>query len=167
MKRLRSLSILALILLFFSGCSTAQKLQEKAPVELKEVYFQTWIAGVKGGGSGMDLFIPLSSELSESIQLDSVYFRGKVAPLEKTLGDNKLYVGRFRTNLNTKPIVMSSEVVEEHANQVPKINQKLPFELKDSECVVNYRDQNEKKYFKIENVIEKPAQQYPGAPDKQ
>src|SRR5690606_41772555 len=67
------------IMTSFSQCSSSQKLQEKAPVTFGEVYFQRWNAGIQGGGSGINLFIPV---MDTNVVLDSVYFRGKSAKLE-------------------------------------------------------------------------------------
>lgn len=156
------------MLSLFSSCTSAQKLQTESPINNAEVYFQKWVAGVKDGGSGIDLFIPLLNKLPKNVELDSVYFRGKSARLEKVEAENILYVGRFKTSFNQKPdIVMSSDPNEEYGNQLPILEKKSPFELKDSECVVSYKDGNGTKYFKIENIIEKQPQYFPSAPNKQ
>ncbi|MEZ4792929.1 MAG: hypothetical protein R2783_05565 [Gelidibacter sp.] len=165
MDPLRKISILMTLLFLFTDCSTAQKLQKKAPITIENVYCQKWTAGVKGGGSGINLFIPVSAEMPQTIQLDSVYFRGKAAKLEKTKAQNILYVGRLETNFNSKQnIIMSSDPNEEYGNEPPKLEKKIPFDLNDSECVVSFKEGGETKYFKIENITEKPSQNYPSAP---
>lgn len=165
MKKFKSTSLLFLLIILFSSCSSAQKLQSEAPIKYGEVYCETWVAGVRGGGSGINLFIPLSKEAPKSVQLDSVYFRGKGTLLEKIEGEKTLYVGRFQTNFNQmQDIVMSSDPNEEYGNEAPNLDEKIPFELKDSECVVSYKNGDETKYFKIVNVIEKQPQHYPSAP---
>ena len=147
----------------FSQCSSSQKLQEKAPAMFGDVYFQRWNAGVQGGGSGINLFIPVADT---NIVLDSVYFRGKSAKLETKPTDTSLYVGRFKTEFNQpKDIVMSSNPLDEYNNPLPIQKEKIPFTLKDSECVVSYKDGQTTKYFKIENIIEKEAINYPSAPN--
>ncbi len=154
-----------MLISLFSSCSSAQKLVTNPPMTLGDVYFQKWIAGIKDGGSGMDLYIPITGDLPNNIQLDSVYFSGKVIKLQKLESSNELYVGRFKSNLNPKPdVVMSSEMNEEYGNKVLKLENKIPFELKNSECVVSYREDEKTKYFKIEGIIEKPSQNYPGRP---
>lgn len=168
MKPFKNISILILVMTLFSNCSSAQKLQKKAPINYDGVYFQKWVAGIQGGGSGINLFIPTSNELPKSVELDSIYFQGKVTLLEKIEGEKTLYVGRFITDSNQKrDAIMSSDSKEEYGNQTPMLKEKIPFELKDSECVVSYKEGNETKYFKIENIIEKQPQHYPSAPNKQ
>ncbi|MEZ4801615.1 MAG: hypothetical protein R2797_02500 [Gelidibacter sp.] len=168
MKSLRNISIVVVMASLFSNCSSAQKLQEKAPFDLEEVYCQKWIAGVKGGGSGINLFLDIKNQIPQNIQLDSAYFRGRVAKIELIEDKNTIYVARFDSDFNQKTdIVMSSDPNEEYGNQAPKINGKFPFELKDSECVISFKEQNETKYFKIENIVERHLQNYPSAPTHQ
>lgn len=164
----KSTLIYFLLSLFaFSGCSSAQRLQTKSPIEYNNVYFQKWVAGVKEGGSGLNLFIPIHDEAPKNIQLDSVYFRGKSALLEKIEGEETLYVGRFKTKFNEKQeaiIKSGSDKSDDSHNSKPE--EKSPFELKDSECVISYKEGNKINYFKIENVLEKQAQKYPSAPNR-
>ena len=148
----------------FSQCSTAQKLQKEAPAQFGDVYCQKWTAGIKGGGSGLNIFIPV---MDKSIQLDSVYFRGEVAKLEVKAGDLPIYIGRFKTEVNQpKDIVMSSDANDEYTNQIPEKAKIIPFELKDNECVVSYIKDEKILYYKISNVQEKDALNYPSAPTR-
>jgi len=169
MKHFKSTSIIFLLLVsLFSGCSSAQKLETKIPINYENVYCQKWVAGIKEGGSGINLFIPVSGEFPKSVQLDSVYFRGKVALLEKLEGEKLLFVGRFKTKFNQKSDAnMATGSNEENDNQTLILHEKITSELKDSECVISYKEGKEIKYFKIEDVIEKQSQNYPSAPNKQ
>ncbi|WP_298755342.1 hypothetical protein [uncultured Psychroserpens sp.] len=145
----------------FSQCSSAQKLQKEAPVPFGEVYCQNWNAGVQGGGSGLNIYIPIGDH---TIALDSVYFRGRVSKLEMKQ-NSQLLVGSFRTDNNSpKDIVMSSDSKEEYANQIPGEMTPIPFELKDDECVVSYKQNNKTLYYKILNVKQKEPLNYPSAP---
>lgn len=155
--------MLLMIMTSFSQCSSSQKLQEKAPATFGEVYFQRWNAGIQGGGSGMNLFIPVTDN---NVVLDSVYFRGESTKLETKPQNKMLYIGYFKTEFNQpKDIVMSSNPLDEYNNLLLIKKEKIPFTLKDSECVVSYKDGQTTKYFKIENIIEKEAINYPSAPN--
>lgn len=150
-----------LILASFSQCSSTKKFQEQAPLDISQVYFQKWIAGVEGGGSGLNIFIHVKET---SPRLDSVYFRGKVINLE--IEENGLlYIGRFLTSLNQKKdLVMSNEPKAEYGNQAPETLQKLPFDLSETECIISYQKGGKISYFKIENIVEKEMIAYPSAP---
>ncbi|MBR9913507.1 MAG: hypothetical protein GYB32_01565 [Algicola sp.] len=167
MKTINDLSFIGLMVVFvvsFSRCSTAQKLQKEAPLDIGDVYFQRWTGGVKGAGSGLNIFIPTEQS---AVILDSVYFREKVAKLELTeTDDSHLYIGRFKTAFNEPDtdLVLSSDQKEEYSNQLPKKKQELPFEISDTECIVSYRKGEKQYYFKISNIQEKEPLLYPSTP---
>lgn len=145
----------------FSQCSSSKNFSEKAPMSFGEVYCQKWVAGVQGGGSGLNIMIPVNEF---KVALDSVYFRGKGTKLEKD-EQSKMYIGRFKdAQNNPKDIVMSSDAKQEYGNKLPTISKGIPFELKDNECVVSYQTKKATQYFKIENVVEKEFVPYPTAP---
>ena len=146
----------------FSQCSSKKKLQENTPLAIGKVYFQKWIAGIEGGGAGLNIYIPTEDN---SIELDSVYFRKKAAKLEFKNQNGIIYIGRFISGFNKKKdIVMSNEPNAEFGNEMPKIPLKIPFELKDNECVISYKEGKKTKYFKVSNIVEKDLIPYPSAP---
>jgi hypothetical protein len=165
MKLLKQTSFLIVMLILmasFSQCSTAQKLQKTAPTQFGDVYCQKWVAGVKGAGSGLNLFIPV---MDKSIQLDSAYFRGKSIKLEvRETDEGLLYVGRFKTELNTqKDIILSSDSKQEYVNKLSIKEENIPFELKDDECVVTYKQGDKILKYKISNVKQQEPLNYPMA----
>lgn len=148
----------------FSNCASTQQLEKLEPLTIGDVYYQNWVAGVKGGGSGFNIFIPISDN-ANNIMLDSVYFKGKKAKLE--FNNNTVFIGRFKTTANKKQdIIMSNEPYAEYGNKVPELPQKTPFELNDTECVVSYLEGNKTKYFKIEGIVRKESKLYQKAPSK-
>ena len=136
-------------------------MQEKSPVALEQVFCQRWVAGVEGGGSGLNIYIPVKETTTE---LDSVYFRSQSVKLEFKK-EGMIYVGRFTSDFNKKKDkVMSDEPNAEFGNEMPEIPKKIPFELNDNECVISYLDGKSTKYFKVPNVVEKPMIAYPSPP---
>ncbi len=160
MRKLKqAFSCIAILILTMSflRCSTAKALQSKAPISLGDVYCQSWVAGVKGGGAGLNIFIPTTDT---SVKLEQVYFRGKVASLETREG---LYIGRYSSGENQlKHLALGTESKEDKVI-TPK-DEAFPFTLKDSECVVSYKENNKTKYFKIKNVLQKEKQYNLSAP---
>ncbi|WP_299213078.1 hypothetical protein [uncultured Aquimarina sp.] len=150
------------ILVAFTQCATSQKIDKIAPVQLKDPYFQNWISGVRGGGAGFMVYLPLDG--TSDVQLETVYFKGKEVKLN--FENNKaVYSGRY-TDPKTvrKDIIMSSDPKEEYSNKVSEIEQKIPFELKDGECVVAYTKDGKKGYFKLDKLPEKELKAYPMRP---
>ena len=142
------LLLLMIVLVSFSQCSSAQKLQKEAPTAFGEVYFQSWVAGVKGGGAGLNIFIETQTD---KIILDSVYFRGEVSKLEVKPANKLRYIGRFISESNKKQNPLTEATNTEDLDT----NLKMPFDLKDDECVVSYNLNGITKYFKLSNVREK------------
>lgn len=139
----------------FSQCATGKQLETNLPFEIGDVYYQERVAGVDGGGSGVNIFITLQ-ENPNNIILDSVYFQGKEAKLE--FRNNTVYVGRLESKTVLKnDIIMSIEPYAEYGNKVPVVPKKPRFELKEDECIVSYKTSNKVKYFKIEKINKKEA----------
>ncbi|NRA93632.1 MAG: hypothetical protein HRU26_13300 [Psychroserpens sp.] len=128
----------------------------------ENVYAQKWVAGVKGGGSGINVFIPV---MENSIMLDSIYFRGQVAKLHFNKDPQPMYIGRFLTDFNQKAdMILSTDMKEESKNRNLPLKQKLPFELLGNECVVSYSEGGKTMYYKITDIEIKDPAHYPSAP---
>ena len=139
-----------LILMSFSNCANGKQLQEEPPKAVKEVYYTTWTGGVKGAGSGFNLFIPVAADAE--IELDTVYFRGRKGVLEKEPADPNLYVARFKNPGASKDFVMHRDPKMEYGNEPPAIIEKIPFELEEGEAVVRYTRNGKEKFFRIKNI---------------
>ncbi len=149
-------------MLSFSKCGSTQKLSKLLPISIGEVYYQEWIAGVKGGGSGFNIYIPIESN-PNNIILDSVFFKGKQVKLEHS--NNSISIGRFKTSVNQKQdIIMSSNRLAEYGNKVPELTKKSPFNLNEDECVVSYKFKNKVRYFKIDKILKKETRSFMSTP---
>ncbi|NMH89284.1 hypothetical protein [Flavivirga algicola] len=162
LKNIKNILLFLLIAVGFSQCASTQKLEDKLPLEIGDVYARHWVSGVRGGGSGYNLFIPVKSN-PDKIVLDSLYFNGKRAKLE--LKNASLFVGRFKSKVNQRhDIIMSSDSLAEYGNRVPEVAKKMPFELNDTECVVSYQKGNKTLYYKISNIVRKASEKHPNIP---
>ena len=164
-KTVLFLFFLCLAMASFSQCTSSKQTQEpilqnKGPIPIGKSYFQAWVAGIQGGGSGINVHIP---KPKTDVKPDSIFFRGMKSKLNK---DNFGYVAQFKTQANQKDdVIMSNEPQQEYGNTLNE-EKNFPFQLKENECVVSYLENNTIKYFKIQNLIEKPMQQYPSAPPR-
>lgn len=167
MKIISNMLLLSIIFISFTNCSSAQKLEKETPFKIESAYFQSWVAGIEGGGSGINIFISTEDLSQKKIDLDSVYFRGKASKFETKPIKPYSFIGRFSTPFNQKrDLIMSNKPNAEYGNEAPQPNFKIPFKIKDDECVISYKEGNKTKYFKIEKVVEKKSIQYPSAPPK-
>lgn len=136
---------MSFMMVSFYNCSSTKMLQNDLPFEIDEVYYSE-------SNSEIHVYISVKSNPS-NILLDSIYFKGKQTNLQH---ENNLFVGRFKSGIVPKgDVVMSNEPYAEYGNKIPKVSKKPPFELKDNEFIVSYIEDNNIKYFKIENVIKK------------
>ncbi|WP_178991258.1 hypothetical protein [Winogradskyella schleiferi] len=113
------------------------KLEKETPFTVETVYYQKWNAGIKEGGSGVNVYIEINDTL---IDLDSLYFRGQVAKLQSNTKDSLLYIGRLKSNVTTSS---------------------WPFQIQDDECVMSYLEHDKVHYFKISNIKEHKPLNYP------
>jgi hypothetical protein len=169
MKR-TGIVLILLISSIFLSCLGAKEipnlkalvLQEKPSFEVGNVWFQKWVAGMQGGGSGMHLYMTLETNRNHVV-FDSVYFRGLVAKMEVgKIG----YIASFKTALNQKEdLVMDGDSNKEYGNKPPKTDNTFPFKLEDHECVLQYTEYGKTMYYKVTSVVEKQTEYYPSAPN--
>lgn len=144
-----------LILMSFSNCANGKQLQEEPPKAVQEPFYTTWTGGLKGAGSGYNLFIPVAADAE--IELDTVYFRGRKGVLEKEPSNPNLYVARFKNPGADKDFVMHKDPKMEYGNKVPAVIEKIPFELAEGEAVVRYTRDGKEKFFRIKDIQKKDA----------
>ena len=137
-------SVLAAVL--FSSCASNNKLQERAPAQFDQAYFTSTT-------NSLQLFIPVKAIQPNRINLDSVYFRGMKSPLGIDPANTSVYTAYF--NAGNKDLIMSSDPAEEYANKMPQMLVKVPFELKEDEAVIVFKENNKRKYYKITGIKER------------
>ena len=153
-----------LILMSFINCSTVKTntFVEAAPFVITAPYYNSWIAGIEGGGSGINVFLPVSD--IRNIVVDSIHFRGEKSAVETR---DKLIIGRFRHSTNRKKdIIMSSNPQDEYNNKRVLKRDISPFSLTQNECVISYRVKGKRLYYKLSNLKKGEAIAYPSAPPK-
>ena len=164
--KLTNFFALGIVFLTVLNCKTSKEsvlqFQSTAPLEITAPYYNSWIAGVQGGGSGTNVFLPLKE--NGNIVIDSLHFRGEKTAVETR---DKLIVGRFRHSTNTqKDIIMSSNPQDEYNNKRDLIREPSPFTLAQNDCVVSYTVDGKRLYYKISNLKKGESVAYPSAPPK-
>ena len=142
------------ILLFFimySCASLKSNAQELNLVNIKEAYYQKWVAGIEGGGSGTNFFVTFEKPLDNDIELISVQFNSQEILFEKT--SKTEYVAKIQSV--QKDLIMDENPVKEYGNQNTIIN------LKPNQAVLNFQKNGEIYTKKLENVKEKTIVAFP------
>ena len=91
------------------------------------------------------------------MKLQQAYFRGKIADVSLKSNDGSWFAeANFKnTNMGKPDMVMHADSKKEVGNAPPKLNEKIPFELQEDECVLSYLDGDKVKYFKLVGIKEK------------
>ncbi len=148
---------LTLLLLCFIVSTTIQcsgskrahkfKVEEQSPLNYTRPYFQEWMAPIKLETSGANIFLPNLTAKNKAV-IDSVFFRQMMGKLDK---------GRA---------LYSAVLIRVHPDDKQKRANEFPFDLRPNECVVSYIENEETKYFLIDNIAERAGEYYPEGPPK-
>jgi hypothetical protein len=126
--------------------------------------FNTWLAGVQGGGSGINMQFAWDA-MPENLVMKEAYFRGLHARIQQ---GQKGYTANFKYVQNgPKDIVMHSDPLQEAVNAPPLPKKKrFPVELLDTQVGIIYEENGELVYTIMNNPIEMPQVAYPSAPPR-
>ena len=118
--------------------------------------YETWVAGVRGGGSGINFYVDLKTELSEGIELKKVIFRGHEAPFEKQ--DALHFIARIKTEGNQQKVEGDDTKIY--------TSPKNALTLTENEAILIFLKNGKEIRQTIKEVKEKPMLLYPSAKPK-
>ena len=160
---LKTIHRISLFCLFFLlGCKTTNSLHyvSEIPILIEAPYYQSWVAGVQGGGRGIDVVLPVKD--LNSITPDSIHFRGQRA---KAVYKNQMIVGHFSSPQKPlQDVILSNEPFAEANNQLLPIADHSAFELEPNACILSYILENKRYYHKITDLAQRPSIPYPSSP---
>ncbi|MBP2833318.1 hypothetical protein J8281_14075 [Aquimarina sp. U1-2] len=162
MKNFKMLCIKICILLgavTFTQCATGQKMDKNSDLQIKDAFFQEIPSGIANGP--ITLFVSFKIEETATIQLTHAFFRGKKIALKKSKTSEHTYEGQYTYPEKLHDLIMSGDPKKEFGNQVPKIEEPIPFELTGNECMLQYIDDGKEKVFKINTLKEKALKNIP------
>lgn len=145
-----------LLLLLFSITIASCSSQKKAIQETLQTFYETWVAGVRGGGSGINFYVDLKTPLSKDIELKKVIFRGYEVPFEKI--DDLHFIARIKTEGNQQKF--------DGDNSQIYTSPKNALTLGQNEAILLFSEKAKEFNVKIKQVTEKPMLEYPSAKPK-
>jgi hypothetical protein len=146
--------IAAFILIGFLSCSSSKEAEtQKVSDTIDSVYYQKWIAGVRGGGSGINFFVTLKKSLEKDIVLKKVAFESYEANFKKLSETN--YVAYIKTNSNQKDLNLDINPEKEYGNKAPEV------QLKRNEANLFFIINGKQIIKNLQNVKEKEMLAYP------
>ncbi|MFK7834374.1 MAG: hypothetical protein AB8B52_13955 [Winogradskyella sp.] len=131
-----------------SKLKTIPIFQESTSFKVKTIAFQDWYAGIKVGGTGINVFVPVVNK-GEHIKIDSVYFRNLKGKLVSSHG-------RYTAVLKNKS--------PNYTFTIAKKDDDFPFTLGINECAISYIENGEVKYLKVSDLTEKRGVYYENGP---
>lgn len=129
----------------------SNKASQQDDLLLEEVYFQKWVAGIKGGGSGINFYVLLKEPLQKGRVLEKVQFESYEGLFIKK--SETLYVANIKTNIND--LVMDEDPKKEYGNKAPSTK------LNPNEANLFYNVNGKALIKNVENVKEKEMLAYP------
>jgi hypothetical protein len=147
---MKKIMVLVTLIAFFSCKPAKETIQIKT---IKEVSFEQWIAGVQGGGSGINFMVELNVPLADGVTLQKVQFQTYEAVFEK-ISDLK-YITYIRTKINQLKLYEESN--KEYGNEAPLPN----FGLQSNQARLFFIENKKIIQIVVDNVKEKPLLAYP------
>jgi len=155
MKKLKKatyaiLFALTLSLVYQCGSSKVATVnfEDQPPFTIKPIVFQEWYAGIKVGGTGINLFVPIS-DVESGVVFEEVYFRNLKGKLVKK---------------ENKHIAVLNNPSRHYTFKVADKPEDYPFNLSDNECVISYIENGITKYHKISVFNEVAGTYYENGP---
>ena len=143
--------LVAFILFTIVSCSSSKEVSPNLSENIESIYYQKWIAGVQGGGSGINFHVNLNLPLEENIKLEKVQFDVYEVAFEKI--SKTEYVAIINTHQND--LILDENPQKEYGNQAPKVS------LKSNEANLIFSINGKEVIKNIQKVKEKPMIAYP------
>jgi hypothetical protein len=134
---------LSLFLIVISlGCSNQFNFKKNSNLVFEESYYESWVAGVKGGGSGLNIHLTLEKKLKKNLQIEGIYFKQKYCKLN--LQKENKYSGYILTSQNRYP----NSIAPSQASK-EKETTNIPFTLEGNDAVLVYLENKKTRYLKL------------------
>ena len=150
MNKLANLFFLFIISISLTFCAMKQELQSDFPQEMQAVYYQK--GAISNNEDGIHFYIEFKKPLASTIKLEKIYFLNQSASVNEINTNN--YVAHFKDRNKKQDLILDSNPANEYGNKAPVI-EKSEFDLKPNEAVLEYKNNNKTRFFKITNLIEK------------
>jgi GH18 family chitinase len=148
--------------LFTFSCNCEKKTIEQANKEMinqdfpiSEIYYQSWVAGVRGGGSGINVHITFKDKLPTDVKLTKVQLLNYTTHFVDNV-EGKQYIARIATEANQMKLEESP--IDEYGNQAPI---KKENSLKEGEVLLTFEKDGKEFTKLIENVKQVEMLAYP------
>jgi len=148
MKIIKILSILV-ILVSFSQCGVST-LVKNPTLKVEKAFYNKWFGGQPGiSGTKVEIHLEDASE----VIFVALYFQGKRTKVEVSQIEKfTRIIAHFSTSKRkNRTLILDADATKELENTLPSLEE-FPFQLKENEAMLSYKNDNKIVYFKIENI---------------
>ena len=146
--------IMILLVLYVVGyCAPTTSIMAETGTNIEQAYYEKWVAGVRGGGKGMNFYLDLKSAFPENTQLKKLIFRGYEVEFIKI---DELH---FKASI----ITADNSDGEENFHQTVKPSPQVKSKLTDNEALFLFEYDGKPAQQKYNKVLEKAMLLYPVA----
>ena len=151
----------SLLVLSFISCKST-KFDKNPPFKISNATYNYWTGGLPGASG---IRIKVAYEASSEFTLKKIYFKNREGTIQTyKVKDKTFFVGSINTSKQLNNTVMDIDSKKEINNKLP--SKKIPFNLKDNEAVISYKNKGKQHFFKIENIQKTNPDYYPSQPSK-
>ena len=122
---------------------------------IQSASYQSWVAGVRGGGGGIIFNLKLNSEFPKEVVLKRLIFKGYEVQFNQI--NPVTYQAAINTGVNQESVNSSNNSVSSSKNST---------KLKDNEAILIFLKDGKEIQQKISNVEKMPSLEYPSANPK-
>ena len=148
MKIIKILSILV-ILVSFSQCGVST-LVKNPTLKVEKAFYNKWFGGQPGiSGTKVEIHLEDASE----VIFVTLYFQGKRTKVEVSQIEKfTRIIAHFSTSKRkNRTLILDADATKELKNTLPSLEE-FPFQLKENEAILSYKNEHKIVYFKIENI---------------
>ncbi len=152
MKKIKSIHVqLTIIVLsvIMIGCK-AQNLATSAPFDIDEKTYFYWDGG-KQGTEGTTIRL-VGRTQSLNVSFSKLYFQNHEYGIVPEFNSQGFLIEGSFSEFREKDVIMHKDPAAEYGNKPQKVEQKIPFDLKDDEAVLLYSVNGMEGYHKISGI---------------
>ncbi|MFT5755231.1 MAG: hypothetical protein ACI9FW_001991 [Flavobacterium sp.] len=137
--------VITLLLFGIFSCSSSKEIPQDLSENIETVFYQKWVAGVKGGGSGINFHVVLKKPLVEEYKLEKVHFDSYEESFQK-LSETE-YIARIINHQND--LILDANPEKEYGNKAQEVKLKpgvaiLYFKIKGKEIIKSFQNVKER-----------------------
>lgn len=136
--------IYSLLFLIAMACSSKDAFQQEFPIPISDYYYTI-------EGNQTVFTIELKQPILEAIEMQFLYFRNQKVNV-KGISKNT-----FEATFTKSDLILDANSIEEAINQPPIIKE-IPYQIKPTEAVLEYKHKGKTKRYFFSNVVEKSNQ---------